>query len=145
MLLLLGRLGCTAVLTQSICLLIIPLSPPSTFPLNRFPPSCLHYQPQQSIRITTEGLLTLSADNFSYMFRAGHRYTLSHILRFFRFELIINLCQGLSIADVEVIRQTGLAIQVLVEGAQVGKLHGQLHRTAAVVHLRGRYPLQVKI
>ena len=101
--------------------------------------------PSNQYRITTLGLLTLSADNFSYMFRAGHRYTLSHILRFFRFELIINLCQGLSIADVEVIRQTGLAIQVLVEGAQVGKLHGQLHRTAAVVHLRGRYPLQVKI
>ena len=101
--------------------------------------------PSNQYRITTLGLLTLSADNFSYMFRAGHRYTLSHVLRLFRFELIINLCQGLSIADVEVVRQTGLAIQVLVEGAQVGKLHGQLHRTAAVVHLRGRYPLQVKI
>ena len=98
--------------------------------------------PSNQYRRTTLGLLTLSADNFSYMFRAGHRYTLSHILRFFRFELIINLCQGLSIADVEVIRQTGLAIQVLV---QVSKLHCQLHCTTAVIHLRGRYPLQVKI
>ena len=82
------------------------------------------------------------------MFRAGHGDTLGHVLRLFRFELIIDLLECLSIADVEVFRQTGAAVLELldvVERAEVGQLHGKLHRAVSVVHVRRGDPLQVEI